>query len=241
MKQSKIAVMGIAAALIMGLSAYGQGDVEKKSEVVLVPEVKDYQLVYDLDLSKLSASFVYDVDNRSKITKPFDRVAYLLELQVLGGQPQYVYVSMDAFTDDLGKIGIPTLASGAKFQQRVNNINVYSNVQGIATGVGLNGGNIEFWPHNYIAMNGLSIPNASNEVYDFGDQWTDPADGYGCMQIHNFELKQTIFAINNWKSGPRGDIGIGNSNINIKSTDWTFAENAQSFSKKRLRVFVHLK
>ena len=68
---------------------------------------------------------------------------------------------MDAFTDDLGKIGVPTVQSGAHFQQNVANMNVYSNVKGIVTGTGLAGGNIEFWPNNYGPANAANVPNAS--------------------------------------------------------------------------------
>ncbi|MBI4721202.1 MAG: 9-O-acetylesterase [Chitinivibrionia bacterium] len=216
------------------------GEVPKRDQLVMVPEAKDYQLVYDLDLSKLGAAITYDVDNRAKINKPFDRVAYILELEAQGGQPQYVYASMDAFTDDLGKLGVPTVASGANFQQKVNNLTVFSNVQGIVTGGGLKGGNIEFWPNNYGPQNSKGIPNATNDGYDFGDQPSDPADGYGSMQIHNFEAKQILFAINSWKSGPQADIGIGNRKDD-KNADWTFAKNGSSYAKKRLRVLVHLK
>ena len=104
-----------------------------------MPEAKDYQLVYDLDLAKLGATITYDVDNHSKIHQPFDRIAYFLELQGADRNTQYLYVSMDAFTDALDKIGVPTVRSGAHFQQNVANMNVYSNVKGIVTGTGLAG------------------------------------------------------------------------------------------------------
>ena len=45
-----------------------------------VPEAKGYQLVYDLDLHKAGHDIVYQADHRALITKPFDRVAYYLEL-----------------------------------------------------------------------------------------------------------------------------------------------------------------
>ena len=56
------------------------------------------------------------------------------------------------------------------------------------------------------------------------------------MQVHNYEAKQTIFAINQWKSGPGADIGIGNSTG--KTRDWTFMSNASQYEVKRLRVLV---
>nr|MDQ2732858.1 sialate O-acetylesterase [Armatimonadota bacterium] len=192
-----------------------------------VPEAKDYRLVYDLDLSKLAHDITYDVDDRAKVAGPFDRIAYFLELQKPGEPVQYVYASMDAFTTDLAKIGIPTLASGAVFQQKVKNVNVISNAAGIVNGNGLQGCNIEFWPHNYDAPNTIGIPNASNDTYDFGDHMVDPADGYGSMQVHNYEAKQTLFGINHWVAGPNADLGIGNSDG--KSFDWTFAANGAQY------------
>jgi sialate O-acetylesterase len=204
-----------------------------------VPEAKDYQLVYDLDLGKLSPDIKYDVDNRSKITQPFDRIAYFLEVQGADRNTQYLYVSMDAFTDALDKIGVPTVKSGARFQQNVANMNVYSNVKGIVAGAGLAGGNIEFWPNDYGPANSANVPNASAQVWDFGDEMGNSVDGYGSMQVHNHAAKQTLFAVNNWKSGNRADIGIGNQATG--NPDWTFAANAGSYQAKRLRVLVHCK
>jgi sialate O-acetylesterase len=203
-----------------------------------IPEARDYQLVYDLDLAKLGETIVYDADNRSKIARPFDRIAYFMELQT-SNHTDYVFVSMDAFTADLGEIGVPTIASGARFQQNVTNLNVLSNVKGIVTGNGLAGGNIEFWPNNYMQANSDNVPNASLTVYDFGDQIIDPADGYGSMQVHNHGAGQTVFAINHWKAGQSADIGVGNQPVN--QPDWTFANNAASYEAKRLRILVRCK
>ncbi len=220
--------------------AFRAGTVPKRDLLGLkVPEAKDYQLVYDLDLGKLGPDLKYDVDNRSKINQPFDRIAYFLEVQGADRNTQYLYVSMDAFTDALNKIGVPTVKSGARFQRNVASMNVYSNVKGIVTGTGLAGGNIEFWPNNYGPANSANVPNASGQVYDFGDEPADPVDGYGSMQVHNHAAKQTLFAVNNWKSGSHADIGIGNQSTG--NPDWTFAGNAGSYPVKRLRVLVHCK
>ena len=202
-----------------------------------VPEAKDYQLVYDLDLGKLGQTIQWQADNRSQIHGPFDRIAFCVELQSADGGFQAVYASMDAFTDSLDKIGLPTLESGAFFQQNVSNLTVVSNVKGIVTGTQLAGGNIEFWPNNYSQNNSANVPNASSATYDFGDQPVDPADGYGCMQVHNHDAKQTLFAINNWREGNHADLGIGNAPTG--NPDWTFAANAEQYQFKRLRVLVH--
>lgn len=201
-----------------------------------VEESKEYKLIYDLDLKNLGRDVRYTVDHSKAVPTSFDRIAYFLELQKNGEETKFIYVSMDAFTDDLTKIGIPTLSSKAFFQTEVSHMNVVSNVDGIKTGTGLEGGNIEFWPSNYGPANSLKIPNASATLWDFGDEPAEPSDGYGCMQVHNYEAKQTLFAINQWKSGPGADIGIGNSTG--RTRDWTFTSNASQYEVKRLRVLV---
>ena len=201
-----------------------------------VPEAKDYELVYDLDLTRLGASITYDTDRHQEIRKPFDRVAYALELEDQNLRTRHLFVSMDAFTDDPAKIAVPTVSSGAAFQQNVTNLNVYSDVKGIVTGTNLQGGNIEFWPNDYKQANSANVPNASAERYDFGDQRLESPDGYGSMQVHNHDASQTVFAINHWRDGRNADVGIGNQATG--EPDWTFAKNAGSYRKMRLKVFV---
>jgi sialate O-acetylesterase len=221
-------------------SAFRAGKVPNRDLLGLnVPEAKEYKLVYDLDLGKLGSAISYDVDNQTKLQQPFDRVAYFVELQLEDGSTQFVYASMDAFTDALGKIGIPTAESGAHFQQNVAHLNIYSNVRDITSGTNLSGGNIEFWPNNYAPGNSANVPNASEDVFDFGDQPTDPVNGYGSMQVHNHAAKQTVFAINHWSTGNGADIGIGNQGKG--NPDWTFAGNAGSYKAKRLRVLIRPK
>ena len=218
--------------------AFRAGSLPKRDWLGMnVPEAKNYQVVYDLDLTKLGASINYDVDRHKLVNQPFDRIAYFVELQGADWKTEDVYVAMDAFTDDPGKIGVPVLGSGARFQQNVANLDVYSNVKGIVTGTHLNGGNIEFWPNNYGPQNGANVPNASSNIFDFGDQPADPEDGYGSMQVHNHDARQTLFAINHWREGMRADIGIGNQPKD--NPDWTFAGNAGGYRAMRLRVLVH--
>ena len=208
-----------------------------------VPEAKEYELLYALDLGKAKRDIVYDVDRRAQIAKPVDRVAYFLELRKQGEPTQWVYVSMDAFTTDLSKLGVPTVASKAKFQTQVKHMNVLSSDSHIVVGNDL-AGNIEFFPHNYGPINGAKVPNASDAIWDFGDQIVDPEDGYGSMQVHNFNAKQTLFAFNNWKSGPGADLGIGNSDLRKsgqRTMDWTFNGNASQYVVKQLKVLVRLK
>ncbi len=227
-----------AAGLPVG--AFRAGDIPKRDLLALkVPESRQYELVYDLDLSKLGPNPAYDVDRSARITRPFDRVAYFVELTGRDGNTQFVYVSMDAFTDQPAQLGLPTVASKIRWQRGVANLNVVSNVKGLANATSLPGGRLEFWPHNYATANGAGVPRASDQVYDFGDQPADSPDGYGCMQIHDADAGRTLFAINHWREGARADLGLGNQPAN--QPDWTFAANAATYTAKRLRVLVRSK
>ena len=234
----KLAEPNLINAEGLPASPFRAGEVPERDLLEMeVPEAHQYQLVYDLDLGKLGAEITYSADRRESIKEPFDRIAYFVELTQGDGHTRYLYVSMDAFTDDLEQIGVPTLTSGAHFQQPVAHINVWSNA-GVRTGVQLSGGHIEFWPNNYGQGNAAEVAGASSRVYDFGDQPVEPANGYGSMQVHNAEAQQTLFAINNWRAGQRADLGIGNRGE--QNPDWTFAGNSQSYLKKRLRVLVRV-
>ena len=196
----------------------------------------DYQLVYDLDLSKLGSDPPYDVDNSSEVTT-FDRVGYLIELESKDYGSQKLFVSMDAFTDDASKIGLPTAAKDITFQQGITNMDVYSTESSL-DGQGRTG-NLEFWSHNYAPNNSAGVTGAANSVYDYGDQPTEPNVGYGSMQVHDPVKKKTLFSINHWRRGENADIGIGNSSG--KNPDWTFSSNASRYLGKRLRIYVRPK
>lgn len=227
------------AMITVGVTALAADALKTDALTANVPEAKDFQLVYEMDLTKAARDIVYNVDNTAKLAgKAFDRVAYFVELQPKEGDAQYLYVSMDAFTNELTKIGIPTIASGIKFQQPVTNMNVVSNVKGIVTGTGLKGGNIEFWSTNYSQANSAKVPNADDKTFDFGDVPSTGGD-YGSMQVHNSDAKQTLFTISHWVAGKDADIGIGNAPSG--QPDWTFSKNAKNYTSMQLRVLVHLK
>ncbi len=203
-----------------------------------IEEAKDYELVYDLDLKNLSSAITYTTDRSKEITGAFDRIAYFMELRQGDGPLQYVYVSSDAFTDKISQIGVPTPASKAFFQKNLSNLTILSNLEKL-TGGEMIAGNIEFWPNNYGPGNPTKVPGASDRIYDSGDEISGAAAGYGSMQIHNTGAKQTVFAVNAWKSGAAADLGIGNSAGETR--DWTFSKNAGNFEAARLRILVRLK
>lgn len=212
-----------------------------------IAESAGYTLVTSLDLPNIAnygnVAPAYSVDNRKYIGQ-FSRIAYYLELQTTDGGLQYLWTSMDAFTNDINKVSVPTSSTGALFQQAVSNLTVVSNVSSIVNGTGLTG-NVELWPTNYSFENGVAVPGASAAIYDFGDTRT-PSGTYGSMQVHNTDAGQTLFAFNNWggtATTGNADLGIGNNpsasaNNSGPQKDWTFANNAGTYTVKTIQVLV---
>ena len=139
-------------------------------------ETQGYTAVYSFDVtSSMNLSTqdacdnLYFMDRSKDILVPFDRIAYLLELHE-GGTTSYAWVSMDAFTNDVRKIGVPTLFNENFFQGPIANMNVFSNVAGVQNGTGIQTGNIEFWPWNFDGVNEAGIPGADGNTLDLGDR-----------------------------------------------------------------------
>ena len=202
-----------------------------------VAEAADYSLVYSLPVPNQadfnSTGVPYSIDNRS-LVGPFRRVAYYLELQPRGGPLQYVWVSMDAFTADIGKIGVPALGTDAYFQRPVSDLTVQSSLISPLHGVA---GTLEFWPGDYSAGNGANIPGARDDTYDWGDRADPGQPGYGSMQVHIPSLRQTVLAYNGWGgAGLVSDLGVGNAPG--AHTDWTLAQNAGSYVTRLLEVYA---
>ncbi|MGY8689696.1 MAG: hypothetical protein ACKVHP_18430, partial [Verrucomicrobiales bacterium] len=204
-----------------------------------VSESGDYELIYEIALPELGPGWAnevpYDIDNTA--TGPeFDRVAYIMELD-----DEWVWVSFTAITNALGEIGVPTIGvHETPVQQLLGDMNVFSNITDagrIKTGEGFAGGNIEFWGGDYAPPNVNDIPNASGDTFDFGDNLV--GGGHGCMQLHNHEASQVLFAYNNWGTnnpGTAGGLGIGSNPDG--EPDWTFSASSDSYDKRNLYVLV---
>jgi sialate O-acetylesterase len=212
-----------------------------------VSEIGGYIQIYQLNVPDNGAFDVnpvpYTVDNSSITPGELTRIGFYLELDDGTGR-QWVWASMNAFTQDLTLIGVPTLASGAFWEMTVSNMNVESNVPGIVTGIGIDTGNIEFWPYNY-SMTADDGIGGSSSVYDFDDS-PGGSGNYGSMQIHNYGAGQTLLAYNDWgglPNFPLDDLGIGNNTTpndvdGLAHPDWTLQQNAGSFTLKSLEVWV---
>jgi hypothetical protein len=209
-----------------------------------VVESSQYRLIHKLAVvapTYYANGCNYAVDESLFPNSFFDRIAYCMELES-GGVYQWVYVSMDAFTADIYKIGVPTADRLTTWQRYVNNMNVYASANAaVTTGVGITTGNIEFWPSNYGGSNRANIPGAQS-TFDFGDGDFNTSAGHGSMQIHNYAESQTIMAMNQFGSNNRNPaLGIGNNpNLNASNPDpdWTFRSNVGSYSIKNIYVMV---
>ncbi|MDO4570350.1 MAG: sialate O-acetylesterase [Planctomycetia bacterium] len=193
-----------------------------------------YQLVYELDIqprANYTNGVPYTTNNSASVSNLVERVGYYMVLD-----DQWVFTSMDAFSNNASALGVPNVTSGMIYQGYVNNLYYKSNVAslGATDGMSVSQGNIEFWPTNYNATNGAGIPNASGSTYDFGDS-RDAGGNYGSMQVHDYQSGKTVFAYNSWNGGT-GDLGIGNQATG--HPDWTFASNAGNYTNRQLGVYV---
>ena len=207
----------------------------------------DYTLVAKINVpdtgnfnSDSDDSVNYEVADLNTTDIEFDRVAYCLVLKK-DQTTQYVWTAFDTMTVNPKALGVPVAAKGYAFQQKVNNLVVKSNVDGVTEGT-FDDGNIEFWAASYNSPVSLGGLDGSGSLFDFDDTPESPLtrQGYGSMQVHNYSEKQTLWAINNWGNDNKGlCIGIGNSTGDSRSTDWTFLENsAKSWTTRTLYVFV---
>ena len=209
-------------------------------------DTDSFKLVYSLDpinpsIVNNGAGIKYKTNKSAEITGKIKRIGYFLSLVKADGNYNYVWITMDPFTQDIKKIGVPTKDSGAQFQTRIKNVTVKSNVLGVVNG-NFTEGNIEFWSCNFSSQNAANIPGADNNTNDFGDKMdaTQGALGYGSMQIHNFGRKQTVLAYNNWRAGRNSDVGIGNNTTGKGHPDWTFTGSAGNYVSGQLLVLVEL-
>ncbi len=216
------AALGIAACAIVPARA-----------TPVFPE-SGYQIVYDLSVPSAGDydvnSVPYSITNAASIPNgSFARVGYLLELEVGSGPIEYVAVSMNAFTPNASMLGVPTVASGELFNDvAVSDMDVESNVAGVATGSDLSTGYVQFWPNCYTYTG--SKYATGRDVIQSGNPGC-----YGSMQIGN-GIGNTVFAYNDFSNGGVADVGIGNAPSG--NTDWTFAYNAPSYTLINLGVWV---
>jgi len=226
----------LLGALLSG-SAYA-ADADLTDLQTFAPESKEYKLIYKADLFKgtdTRRNPIYEVDQSRNFSKDkAERIAYFLRLADTRGGVRRVFVSMKSFTGNIQEAGIPRMNPKTSFQIEITDLRVKSDVPGVENGT-FEKGNIEFWPTNYMPHNKKNISGADDKTFDFGD-WMAPNGDYGSMQIHNTAKKQTVMAINNWKSKQSADLGIGNNSSG--NPDWTFTNNAKNYQTATLLILA---
>ncbi|MDO4573620.1 MAG: sialate O-acetylesterase [Planctomycetia bacterium] len=172
--------------------------------------------------------------------KLFDKVGYYVELLDQNNQLQTLYITMDAFTTDASKIGVPANANASGYQAfngtELTGVQVVSTVNGVSRTLNT-GGKLEYWAGNY----GQYLDNQYN-----GFDSMNGGNGFGSMQIHDATTGETLFSFSGWGSnGPNyATVGIGNSNntfSGIPTTDWTGTGTIKNgtYAVANLYSFVH--
>jgi len=198
-----------------------------------LPLLADFRkiIVADIPVGKSINAVGYSLDLTPE-AGTFSRVAYKMELEHKDGTVDWVVAAMDTFTDDVAKLGVPSLGGGW-FQQKVSGLVVRSNMAGVEDRDG-GDGVIEFFNANYVTKKGSSDWPGDDAQYDINDT-AQNGGNYGSMQIHDLASGKTVFAYNGF-NGSNSDIGIG-SNPGVHP-DWTFAKNAGLYKSRRLTIFV---
>ena len=218
----------------------------RPDEFDAVDESDDYDLIYTWDIPT-SGVGSYSFDQHADYANGFDRIAYCMSLTANNGTKSWAWTSMEAFTDDLKKIGIPSAANGCVFQQKVNDLNVYASENkatlavsegGVVTGKHITTGNIEIWPSMFNRGTGPAEFGGDPGRYDWNDGIGSLNDNYGQMQVNNYGAEHTIWSVSAMYFTFNLGIGIGNNTSDPDNVDWTMSQNATSYGERKLYVLV---
>ena len=205
----------------------------------LVPEAKNMKVAYAVSVKNVREGndIAYLVDNSNELSgKKIKKIGYFMFLNNKNGE-RYVYATVNPFSQDIKKLGIPTVANKAYFQQKVTNLTVKTNAPNLTSG-NFADGNVEIWSSDYNAGNSAKIDGASDAAFDFGDGGGNSnRNGFGSFQLHNYALKEVVFALNKF-AGPV-DVGIGNNSPN-QHLDYTFSGNSRNYDYGILLIMVEV-
>lgn len=232
----------LAPAGATELPAAGPGDATTCA--ANVADTAEFVPVLGLDLPATSVGIAGALapvfDRTAEVAQGFDRVGYCLELDGPQG-PQWVWTAMEPFTTDATRLDPPTIA-GEIVRQRVGDLDVASNVAGVAP---VDGGNgfLESWPNSYTQARPGQIFGASATTYDAEDT---PATGaFGSFGIHSVApdalagaAPQTVLSVTGLTQTPGAALGLGIGTSTMANPDWTFAANGATYTTRRLTVFA---
>jgi hypothetical protein len=143
---------------------------------------------------------------------------------------------MNRFNTTNAELGLPYNGSNIAWQQTVTAMNVYGSSNAGVTSTLNSSGNIEIWNNCYGTGNFLSGIGGNSGNFDFNDTRAG-ADCYGSFQVHNWAAQQTLFGLNNFAGGGTYDLGIGNNPGS--HPDWTFQNNANTYTTRKLWILVN--
>ena len=209
-----------------------------------VPEAADYTLLYTLEIPGSpnfpQADIPYAVNNMVDWEGPIDRIAYYLTIQAEGEERAFVFISGEAFTQDVTSLGIPQ--TGIAWRRPFDDLQVVSNLPGIVESDGGNTGFLELWSNGYADDNNWNVTGASDATYDWGDNpSTSSAVGHGSFQVHNLTAQQVLLAFNRFNAAAPCAIGIGNNQLpyrGVMHPDWTVNYNCETKTLRHLQVLV---
>lgn len=144
--------------------------------------------------------------------------------------------------DSLYKLQVPVPSGGTsaqfELQAVVSDMNVSSDVSGVAEAQGIDG-KLEIWPWDYDPAGSTNNFGGNDAVYDVGDN-PKGTDEYGSFQVHT--TTDTILAWNqHGVASP--DIGFGNNTVAAGNgqlnPDWTFRANGSSLTNFRWESFAN--
>lgn len=184
----------------------------------------DFERVLGLDIPvraewNVPADVPYSEDRTASVGL-FSRIAYRLVLD-----SNEVWVELDAFTNDAKLLGVPVDWS---FDQPIANAIVHSFAPTQPHVLVPTSGNVELWSSCY--------GEGADGVFDADDHEGGDTDCYGSMQIH--VAGKPVLSFNHWSQGGTKDLDLGIGPSPGNHLDWTFAENAATFTKRRLEVYV---
>jgi hypothetical protein len=189
----------------------------------------------------LDKDLPYTLDRRAEIGPDFDRVGYCLELNGPDG-PQWVWTAMEPFSVGATRIGLPTRA-GQVVRQRVDDLDVQSNVPNVTLG-SHQAGYLEMWPNRYAEGASTQVANASAVTFDADDSPTSGL-GYGSFQVSQVGptrpsdlAAKTVFAINSFTQPADNALSVGIGTAPAGQPDWTFANNAATYSQRHFTAYV---
>jgi Concanavalin A-like lectin/glucanases superfamily len=203
-------------------------------------DIGNWDVIYETTSAKRDANnnTVYSQRNDANYTKPFTRVAYFMQNNMLDSNTTYwAFVSFNAWSADITTYRLPNVNEAFVIQdQTLANMNIYSNHPQVTQRTGATG-LAHMWPYNIGFGSGAS-------TFDYTNISTGTSD-HGAFQIYDMTTTDPVMCWNRHRADSIPSIGFGKNDVtNIHYTvgsptthpNWVFSStNAYNF---KLKVMV---